>query len=266
MHRDIKAANLLIDDDGTVLLGDLGVATFLWDPEDQRPQSSGSDHQRVISFDQQFKQHLANSHAHPIPRPKLGKRKSFVGTVGFDRIAHLKRYSDYDGSPSAVLDGPGGHTGSQVRRQSRYLVFRNHRARTSSGPAPAVARTAPQRAFEDVSILTNSNKPSLADTADDPASVQDPSPVLDRTGGSHKYSKAFQEMVGQCLEKDPAKRPSAAELLSSPFFRTARKGSHLVGTVLSKKNFINSKIVSADLSLNNLIRISAAAHSAPRTT
>src|ERR1700694_4302442 len=29
IHRDIKAANLLIDDDGTVLLGDLGVAASL---------------------------------------------------------------------------------------------------------------------------------------------------------------------------------------------------------------------------------------------
>ena len=90
MHRDIKAANLLIDDDGTVLLGDLGVATFLCDPEDQRPLTSGSDHQRVISFDPQPKQH----HPNALPRPKLGKRKSFVGTVRFDRVSRLKRYPD----------------------------------------------------------------------------------------------------------------------------------------------------------------------------
>lgn len=109
MHRDIKAANLLIDDDGTVLLGDLGVATFLWDTEDQRPQTSGSDQQRVISFDQpkQF-----STHTHPIPRPNLGKRKSFVGTVRFDRIARLERYAYFCGSPSAVLDGPGDYTRS----------------------------------------------------------------------------------------------------------------------------------------------------------
>ena len=83
MHRDIKAANLLIDDDGTVLLGDLGVATFLWDSEDQRPQSPGSEQRRVVSFDQQVKQHSAHLHSHSTQRPKLGKRKSFVGTVGF---------------------------------------------------------------------------------------------------------------------------------------------------------------------------------------
>lgn len=66
------------------------------------------------------------------------------------------------------------------------------------------------------------------------SSVQDPPPTLDRSGGAYKYSRAFQEIIEQCLEKDPAKRPTAAELLSSPFFRTGKKKPYLVGAVLSE--------------------------------
>lgn len=39
-----------------------------------------------------------------------------------------------------------------------------------------------------------------------PISVQDAAPTLDRDGGVHKYSRAFQEVVGKCLAKDPAGR------------------------------------------------------------
>src|ERR1700733_5534610 len=59
IHRDIKAANLLIDDDGTVLLGDLGVAANLADDTDHHHTPK-----RTVNFD-----------------PKVRKRKSFVGTV-----------------------------------------------------------------------------------------------------------------------------------------------------------------------------------------
>ncbi|THH17398.1 hypothetical protein EW146_g3393 [Bondarzewia mesenterica] len=67
IHRDVKAANLLIDDDGTVLLGDLGVAAPLQDDD----QSS-------------LKRPDRSYYATPLDsaprRPRAGKRHSFVGT------------------------------------------------------------------------------------------------------------------------------------------------------------------------------------------
>ena len=57
-------------------------------------------------------------------------------------------------------------------------------------------------------------------------------PVLDRDAGPHKYSRAFQEIIERCLNKDPSRRPTAAELLQTPFFRNAKKKGYLVGTIL----------------------------------
>jgi len=62
--------------------------------------------------------------------------------------------------------------------------------------------------------------------------VQDEPPSFSREGGQYKYSKAFKEMVESCLAKDPATRPSAAELLDTPFLRSAKKKSYLVGAIL----------------------------------
>jgi serine/threonine protein kinase len=73
IHRDIKAANLLIDDDGTVLLGDLGVAAPLND----------EDHTHLNDRPMAFRAVIFDSDVKPVPRhSRVGKRRSFVGTVG----------------------------------------------------------------------------------------------------------------------------------------------------------------------------------------
>jgi hypothetical protein len=76
--------------------------------------------------------------------------------------------------------------------------------------------------------------------------VQDAAPTLDRNAGHHKYSQAFKDIIESCLNKDPALRsafffccssilifppnsPTAAQLLATPFFKSAKKKSFLVG-------------------------------------
>lgn len=65
-------------------------------------------------------------------------------------------------------------------------------------------------------------------------SIQEDPPTLDRDGGTFKYSRAFKEVIDSCLIKDPAKRPTAEQLLQTPFFKSAKKPSYLVAAILSR--------------------------------
>ncbi|KAG5219499.1 Serine/threonine-protein kinase [Salix suchowensis] len=64
-------------------------------------------------------------------------------------------------------------------------------------------------------------------------SIQEDPPALDRDGGTFKYSRAFKEVIDSCLIKDPSKRPTAEQLLQTPFFKSAKKPSYLVAAILS---------------------------------
>ncbi|KAJ4881236.1 Serine/threonine-protein kinase BLUS1 [Raphanus sativus] len=66
--------------------------------------------------------------------------------------------------------------------------------------------------------------------------------------GKKKFSKAFREMVGLCLEQDPAKRPSAEKLLKHPFFRNCKGVDFVVKNVLqclsnTEQMFIESQVL-----------------------
>ncbi|KAH0590342.1 hypothetical protein H2248_000498 [Termitomyces sp. 'cryptogamus'] len=200
IHRDIKAANMLIDDDGTVLLGDLGVAADLAEDPSQRSLSSKTPNvsvsatisrsnyndlpasKRVVLFD----------HATEVPeRPRIGKRKSFVGTPCW-MAPELIQGHQYDSSADIWSFGITALELTQGR--------------------PPRSREKPQR------VLMRT--------------IQDDPPTLDRDGGAYKYSRAFKEIVESCLVKDPSKRPTAQDLLQTSFFKGAKKKSYLVGAIL----------------------------------
>ncbi|KAJ6519459.1 kinase-like domain-containing protein [Mycena sanguinolenta] len=207
IHRDVKAANLLIDDDGTVLLGDLGVAADLTEDTSKNPASSTKKRKFITaeaavrshgrstsssgSSGSQTKHTIAFVAASDGTRPKIGKRKSFVGTPCW-MAPEVIQARHYDSSADIWSFGITALELTQGR--------------------PPRSRESTQR------ILMKT--------------IQEDSPTLDRDGGTHKYSRAFKELVDSCLVKDPSKRPTAEELLQSPFFKSSKKKSYLVGAIL----------------------------------
>ncbi|KAH9945628.1 kinase-like protein [Amylocystis lapponica] len=208
IHRDVKAANLLIDDDGTVLLGDLGVAAFLWDTEDTPPAPTHSSiHKRTIitnapTSPSRHPHSLSHSHPHPhthqhphththVHKPRvIGKRKSFVGTPCW-MAPEVINGRTYDASADIWSFGI-----------TALELTQGHAPRSRLTPHAALLQT-----------------------------VRDEPPRIDPST-THHYSRAIHDIVAACLDKDPARRPTAAALLQMPFFRGAPRKQFLVGAVL----------------------------------
>ncbi|EPB66645.1 kinase domain protein [Ancylostoma ceylanicum] len=206
IHRDIKAGNILISDDGTVQIADFGVSGWL--------AASGGDlsRQLLIIKLMMILRVIADS---------SGGRYADQGS------SHIRRHTllaaSINGRPRVWPEWVGREgMAPEVMEQVQGYDFKADIWSLGILAIELATGTAPYHKFPPMKVLmlTLQNDPPTLETN------------AERKDQYKNYGKSFRTLIKDCLQKDPAKRPTAAELLKYSFFKKAKDRKYLVHALI----------------------------------
>lgn len=92
--------------------------------------------------------------------------------------------------------------------------------------------------------------------------VHEDAPVLESSDRRKRFTEDLKDLVSQCLQKDPARRPTARNLLKHPFWKAAYDGKYLVeqldiGTDAALAGGSSGNVVkgAASLARSNVVKV-----------
>ncbi|KAK6906736.1 hypothetical protein I203_100723 [Kwoniella mangroviensis CBS 8507] len=199
LHRDVKAGNLLVDQDGTILLADFGVGGDLNAP----PSPVRSRKNRLAADELKFD---SNKDETPkILQNGFGPGKKDNGFIGGE---DLRKRKSFVGTPNWMA--PEVILGQKYDQKADIWSLGITLLELAHGSVPGW-KYKPNKALSHI--------------------ITDPSPTLDRSVGG--YSKLMKEFIDLCLNKDPAVRPIAKTLSEHHWLKGAKKNSFLAQSLLA---------------------------------
>ncbi|CAL8470958.1 g10500 [Coccomyxa elongata] len=305
IHRDVKAANVLVNTDGRVVLSDFGVTANMLEPRAATPKAGSSSltlrdissvadlgqlvppepvptPESVEPLESPFLQHALVSPitfvdgmvSAAVEVPSLRGEGSSApsptgeasGSSGFSPSGdHSSGFSPMRGGSSSGLNPKGeGSTGSipkeggsgagefgSVWAAQKYLA-RNTFTGTPCFMAPEVMVAANDcqcssgyniaadvwsfGIFLEELALGRAPYAHMKLESVILTTLHEDAPTLGTQKTKRKFSEELQDIVAQCLQKDPSQRPTCSQLLKHKFFKKAEDSGYLVKYLLNGNN------------------------------
>eukprot|EP00039_Didymoeca_costata_P005269 m.80112 g.80112 ORF g.80112 m.80112 type:complete len:475 (+) comp12743_c0_seq4:274-1698(+) len=197
MHRDVKAANILIAEGGVVQLADFGISTW-------------------ARKDQWSRQDVVGSLQYARAREKSTTKKKHIFSVG----GQHKMQGMEDSQSRNTFIGTPCWMAPEVMSSAIDVDNDTHEKKGYDERADvwSLGITA-------IELATGSAPYASLDPLEAMVATLDKEPPkLDKTGDI-KASKLFRAFIANCLKKDPGTRLSASQLLESDFIRKHAKDS-----------------------------------------